>query len=83
VTNKVVLSARFVRENRKYEGDPALAAGGVLRDEDLSLVRFGVGWEPQRRWQLSAALDRGERESNIAGRDYNYAAVMGNLAWVW
>ena len=83
VTNKVVLSARFVRENRKYEGDPALAAGGVLRDEDLSLVRFAVGWEPQRRWQLSAAVDRGERESNIAGRDYNYAAVMGNVAWVW
>jgi hypothetical protein len=83
VTNKVVLSARFVRERREYEGDPALAAGGVLRDEVLSLVRFAFGWEPQRRWQLSAALDRGERESNIAGRDYNYAAVMGNVAWVW
>jgi hypothetical protein len=82
-TNKVVLSARFVRERREFEGDPALVAGRVLRNEVLSLVRFALGWEPQRRWQLSAALDRGERESNIPGRDYNYAAVMGNLAYVW
>ncbi len=50
VTNKVVLSARFVRENRKYEGDPALAAGGVLRDEDLSLVAL------RRRLGAAAAL---------------------------
>jgi hypothetical protein len=82
-TNKLVLSARFVRERREYEGDPALTAGGVLRNEVLSLVRFALGWEPQRRWQLSLALDRGERESNVAGRDYNFAAVMGNVAYVW
>jgi hypothetical protein len=83
VTNKVVVSARFVRERREFEGDPGLVAGRVLRNEVLSLVRFALGWEPQRRWQLSAALDRGERESNIPGRDYNYAALMGNLAYVW
>ena len=82
-TNKLVLSARFVRERREYEGDPLLATGGVLRNEVLSLVRFALGWEPQRRWQLSLALDRGERESNVAGRDYNFAAVMGNVAYVW
>ena len=82
-TNKLVLSARFVRERREYEGDPALTAGGVLRNEVLSLVRFALGWEPQRRWQLSLALDRGERESNAAGRDYDFAAVMGNVAYVW
>jgi hypothetical protein len=83
-TNKLVLSARFVRERREFEGDPALAAPGVvLRSEVLSLVRFALGWEPQRRWQLALALDRGERESNFPGRDYNFAAVMGNLAYVW
>jgi hypothetical protein len=83
VTNQVVLSARFVRERRVYEGDPALTAGATLRDDLAHLLRFAVGWEPQRRWQLGLALDRGERESNIAGRDYQFTAVMGNLAYNW
>jgi hypothetical protein len=83
VTNQVVLSARLARERRVYEGDPQLSAGATLRDELLHLIRFAVGWEPQRRWQLGLALDRGERESNIAGRDYQYTAVMGNLAYAW
>ena len=83
VTNQVVLSARLVRERRVYEGDPALSAGGALRDELITLWRFAVGWEPQRRWQVGVALDRGERESNIAGRDYQFTAVMANLAYNW
>lgn len=83
VTNKLVLSARLVRERRTFEGDPSLAAGATLRDEDLHLWRVGLGWEPQRFWQLGLALDRGERESNIPGRDYQYTAVMGNLAYTW
>jgi hypothetical protein len=83
VTNQVVLSARLVRERRVYEGDPALSAGGTLRDELITLWRFALGWEPQRRWQVGVALDRGERESNIAGRDYQFTAVMANLAYNW
>jgi hypothetical protein len=83
VTNQVVLSARFVRERRVFDGDPALTAGATLRDELVTLMRFAVGWEPQRRWQVGVGLDRGERESNIAGRDYQYTAVMGNLAYTW
>jgi hypothetical protein len=83
LTNQVVLSARFVRERRTYEGDPALSTGATLRDELVTLMRFAVGWEPQRRWQAGVGLDRGERESNITGRDYQFTAVMGNLAYVW
>jgi hypothetical protein len=83
VTNQVVLSARLVRERRSYEGDPALSTGATLRDELVTLMRFAVGWEPQRRWQVGVGLDRGERESNFAGRDYQFTAVMGNLAYVW
>jgi hypothetical protein len=83
MTSKVVLSARLVREQRKFEGDPALAGGATLRDEDVSLWRLALGWEPQRFWQVGLAYDRGERESNIAGRDYQYSAVMGNVAYVW
>jgi hypothetical protein len=83
VTNQVVLSARFARERRLFDGDPSLTAGTTPRDEVATLVRFAVGWEPQRRWQLSLALDVGERESNEVGRDFQFHAVMGNLAWVW
>jgi hypothetical protein len=82
-TNKLVLSARLVRESRIFEGDPALSTGATLRDEVLHLWRLALGWEPQRFWQVGLAVDRGERESNIAGRDYQYTAVMGNLAYNW
>jgi putative beta-barrel porin BBP2 len=82
-TNKLVLSARFSRERRTFAGDPNVALGGPLRDELATLIRLGVGWEPQRHWQLSFAIDRGERESNFAGRDYQYTAVMANAAWHW
>ena len=83
VTNQVVLSARFARERRLFDGDPSLTAGATLRDELATLVRFAVGWEPQRRWQLGLAVDLGERESNEVGRDFQFQAVMGNLAYVW
>jgi hypothetical protein len=82
-TNKLVLSARFSRERRTFAGDPTVALGGPLRDELATLIRFGVGWEPQRHWQLGFAIDRGERESNFVGRDYQYTAFMANAAWHW
>jgi hypothetical protein len=85
VTNKLVLSARVVRERRELEGDPelVLVAGTPLRDDRVNLLRFAVGWEPQRRWQVGLGIERGERESNRVGRDYDYSSVMGNLAYVW
>jgi len=83
-TAKLVFSARFIRERRTFEGDPTLTlAGAPLRDEQVNLLRLGVGWELLRHWQASVAFDRGERESNAAGRDYNYNAIMANLAWRW
>ena len=83
LTNKVVLSARLLRERRTFEGDPGITAGGTKRDEVFSLLRFALGWEPQRFWQVGLGLDVGERESNITGRDYQYTAAMANLAYVW
>jgi Putative beta-barrel porin 2 len=80
-SSKLVLSATFVRERRTFEGDPTRLFGEPLQDELVTLIRFGIGWEPQRHWQLSLALDRGERESNFVGRDYQFTAVMANVAW--
>ena len=83
ITNKAVLAAQLVRERRVFDGDPSLAAGTTRRDELIYLARISVGWEPVRFWQLSAAFDHGERESNVVGRDYQFNAVMGNIAYVW
>src|SRR6185503_5234115 len=80
-TLKLVFSARFTQERRIYEGDPTIALGAPLRDETLRVMRFGVGWEPQRNWHVGAAYDHGERESNILGRDFDFNAVVLNLRY--
>jgi hypothetical protein len=82
-TAKTVLSARWLREERDFQGDPtiALVPGTPLRNETVRLWRFAVGWEPQRHWELGLGVDKGERESNLAGRDYDYTAVMANVTY--
>ncbi len=83
MTSKTVLSARLLHERRTFSGDPGVIAGATKRDEIYRLARFAFGWEPQHFWQAGVAFDVGERESNIDGRDYQYTAVMANLAYVW
>jgi hypothetical protein len=83
-TAKLVLSARWFRERREFQGDATTAVAGTpRRDETLRLWRFALGWEPQRHWEVSLGLDKGERDSNFAGRDYDYTAWMANLAYRW
>jgi hypothetical protein len=82
-TAKLVLSARWLREQRDFEGDPALSLvpGTPLRSEVVRLWRFAVGWEPARHWEVGFGLDKGDRESNFAGRDYDFTAVVGNVTY--
>jgi hypothetical protein len=81
-TAKTVLSLRLLREVREFQGDPRLALGlEPLREETIDALRFGIGWEPQRHWQVGLALDTGKRSSNVAGRDYDFTALIGNVAW--
>jgi hypothetical protein len=80
MTSKTVLSARLLNERRTFSGDPVVIAGATKRDEVYRIARFAFGWEPQHFWQVGVAFDVGERESNIDGRDYQYNAVMANLA---
>ncbi len=82
-SEKLVFAVRLINERRTFEGDPALAAGAPLRDEQLHTLRLGVGWEPLRHWQAGFAVDRGTRDSNFTGRDYKYSALTANLAWHW
>ncbi|HEX6156902.1 MAG TPA: hypothetical protein VFZ54_12810 [Burkholderiales bacterium] len=81
-TAKLVFGARFSHERRLYEGDPsAVLLGGPLRDDTVRLWRFHAGWEPERHWQVSTALDFGDRDSNILGQNYEYTAVTFNLRY--
>ena len=83
-TAKTVVSLRLLREEREFQGDPRLALGiEPLRDETVDALRLGVGWEPQRHWQVGLAFDTGTRSSNVAGRDYDFNAITGNVAWRW
>jgi hypothetical protein len=79
---KTVFSVRWLRERQIGVGDPSVATAAVpLRDELLNTIRFGVGWEPERHWQVGFGLDRGTRYSNYFGRSYNYWAAMANVAY--
>lgn len=83
-TYKVVLSARGLSERRVFTGDVVAATTGLpQRDETARVLRFGVGWEPERRWQFSSALDFGTRDSNLLDRDYDYTAVTVNLRYAF
>jgi hypothetical protein len=83
-TYKLVLSARALSERRVHRGDVLAASTGLPpRDETTRVIRFGLGWEPERHWQLSTGLDFGTRTSNLLARDYDYTAFMANLRWTY
>ena len=76
-TEKLVLSALFLRERQQYVGG-IVPAGTPQRDETVRSVRFGVGWEPRRFVELSAGYEHGVRSSNALLRDFDFDAVMAN-----
>jgi hypothetical protein len=83
-TYKLVFSARGLSERRIHRGDVLAASTGLPpRDETTRVIRFGLGWEPERRWQLSTGVDFGTRTSNLLARDYDYTAFMANLRWTY
>jgi hypothetical protein len=78
-TEKLVFYALVVRERQQFQGDPSqIVLGTPQQDEIVRVTRFGVGWEPRRFIELSAAIDHGNRVSNVFLRDYTYTAVMAN-----
>lgn len=83
-TSKLVFALRLVNEHREFvNGDPAIAPVGTLVDETVRAGRLSVGWEPQRMVQVGFGLDRGNRESNTLGRNYNYTAFVSNVRVIW
>jgi hypothetical protein len=79
-TQKLVFNLGFVRERREFLGEPAvIVLGAIPRDETLRVLRFGVGWEVQRHFELGLGWDKGSRSSNQVNRDFDYNALMVNL----
>lgn len=82
-TAKLVLSARFLREEREYPVSPAVAGLAAPREETLHGIRLAAGWEATRHFHFGAAWDTGERRSTDLGRDFDYNAVMLNGRYVF
>jgi len=83
-TAKIVTGLRFVNEHRRFiSADANVAPVGTLLDETVRTIRLGIGWEPQRLLQVGLGLDRGNRDSNTLGRNYNYTAAMANVRVIW
>lgn len=83
-TAKLVFGLRFLNEHRQFvAADPTVAPVGTLIDETVRAGRLAIGWEPQRMLQVGLGLERGNRESNTTGRNYNYTAAMANLRVIW
>jgi len=83
-TAKLAFSLRFVNEHRTFvAADANVAPVGTLLDETLRVARLGIAWSPERLMQVGVGIDRGNRESNTLGRDYNYTAVSANIRVTW
>lgn len=81
-TAKLNFQARFLRQHQVFAGDPEAELGiAPLRQEFIRGYRLGSYWEYTRQVHFTFALDHGERESNILGRNYTYNAATGNVKY--
>lgn len=85
-TAKLNFSARFMRERQDYHGGSFTftVPGATAPDlEIVRLVRLGAYWEYTRQIHWQFAIDHGERESNVLGRDYRYNAFVANVRYLF
>ncbi|MNC85810.1 hypothetical protein D3C83_14240 [compost metagenome] len=78
-TSKLVFQAKYVREDRDYKGDPGFVlTGGQEREDEFRGINLAAGYAPRRNLQFAIAVERGVRDSNIFGKNYDYNAVSAN-----
>lgn len=77
-TAQLVLHGRIVRETREFKGSGTLLGTLAEIEDKFTGYRLAAGWTPRRFIELSVAVDKGERSSNFAVREYDYTAVMAN-----
>jgi exopolysaccharide biosynthesis operon protein EpsL len=79
-TSKLVFQARLLHENLDFRGDPGIALGATPERQDrFRGVRLAAGYTPTRNIEVSLGLDKGKRDSNTLGRDYDYSAASANV----
>jgi len=78
-TDKIVLQARLLYDKRNYQGDPGFVVTGAPEREDtFKGIRLSAGWTPRRFIELVGSVERGDRDSNVVGKDYDYTSWMAN-----
>ena len=83
-TAKLNFSARVMREKQDFSGDPLVTTGVTPLDlEIVRNLRLGAYWEYNRQIHWQFAIDHGERESNVVGRDFKYNAVIANVRYLF
>jgi hypothetical protein len=83
-TAKLNFSARIMREKQDFSGDPLVTTGVTPLDlEIVRNLRLGAYWEYNRQIHWQFAIDHGERESNVLGRDFKYNAIIGNVRYLF
>jgi exopolysaccharide biosynthesis operon protein EpsL len=84
VTDQVTLQLQLLDERDSFKGDPTTAALSASDREDRFRAGvIGAGWSPLRPLLLTLSVERGERKSNIAGRDFKYDAVSLNARYTF
>lgn len=82
-TAKLNFSARVMRERQEYALEPTAPPGTIAELDILRTVRLGAYWEYTRQIHWTFAIDHGERDSNVLGRDFRYHAVMANVRYLF
>lgn len=78
-TVKLVFQARYFDEDRDYEGNAALAVpGAVARRDTVRGVSLTAGYTPRRNMQFTLGVERGDRDSNLVGGDYDYTLISAS-----
>lgn len=83
-TAKLNFSARIMREKQDFSGSPFVPLGvTALRQETVRNLRLGAYWEYTRQIHWQFAIDHGQRESNVSGREFKYNAVIANVRYLF
>ncbi len=81
-TIKIVLQARAIYEDRKYEGDPGIELGvRGDRDDKFRGMRFSAGYRPARFVDVFSSYEHGSRSSNLNNADYDYDLFSINVGF--
>ena len=84
VTDQVTLQVQLLDERDTYKGDPTTAAiTSADREDRFRAGVIGAGWSPLRPLLLALSFERGQRTSNIPGRDFKYDAVSLNARYTF